>query len=83
MSTIEEMKAVELTAEELQATNGGAYRPLPPMEGYYVYRIVRGDTLIRIARDFNTTVAKIMAANPKIHNASKIYADDYIYIPMM
>ncbi len=82
MSNIEEMKAVELSTKELQSINGGAYKPLPPMEGYYVYRIVRGDTLNRIAREFNTTVAKIMAANPKIHNASRIYAEDYIYIPM-
>ena len=82
MSNIEEMKAVELSTEELQSINGGAYKPLPPMEGSYVYRIVRGDTLNRIAREFNTTVAKIMAANPKIHNASRIYAEDYIYIPM-
>ena len=56
----------EINYEELEAVTGGAYKPLPPKSGYVVYQIVRGDTLGRIAKAFNTTIKKIMAANPKI-----------------
>ncbi|MCR5173497.1 MAG: LysM peptidoglycan-binding domain-containing protein [Oscillospiraceae bacterium] len=72
----------EINYEELEAVTGGAYKPLPPKAGYVVYQIVRGDTLGRIAKAFNTTIKKIMAANPKIVDMNKIYAGDYIYIPM-
>ncbi len=72
----------ELTAEEMNEASGGAYRPLPAKEGYFIYQIHYRDVLIRIAKQFNTTVKEIVKANPKIKNASLIHTGDYIYIPM-
>ncbi|MBR3334995.1 MAG: LysM peptidoglycan-binding domain-containing protein [Clostridia bacterium] len=46
-----------------------------------MYQIVRGDTLIKIAKRNNTTVDKIMAVNPELVNRSYIVAGCYIYIP--
>lgn len=49
----------------------------PPAE----YVIKRGDTMRKIAAKFNTSVEAIMAANPKIKDASKIQAGQRIVIP--
>jgi LysM repeat protein len=48
---------------------------------YTSYKIKYGDTLSGIASRFNTTISKIMAANPSIKNANKIYSGDTIKIP--
>lgn len=45
------------------------------------YTIQRGDTLSKIAKANNTTVADIMSANPYITNANKIYAGKTLVIP--
>jgi len=42
------------------------------------HTIVSGDTLGKIARDNNTTIADIMAANPQIKDANKIGIGDQI-----
>lgn len=44
------------------------------------YRIEYGDTLGNLASRFNTTVANLMAMNPQIKNADRIYAGDLIRI---
>lgn len=45
------------------------------------YIIKSGDTLDRIAKENNTTVADIQAANPSITNPNKIYAGQTINLP--
>lgn len=45
------------------------------------YTIKSGDTLSQIAKNNNTTVAAIQAANPSISNPNKIYAGQSINIP--
>ena len=60
---------------------GGSPRPLPEKSGCFVYRIVRGTTLGKIARKFGTTVERIKAVNTTIHNVNDITAGYYIYIP--
>jgi LysM repeat protein len=45
------------------------------------YSIQPGDTVSEIARDHNTTVDAIMAANPQISNRDLIYAGDTINLP--
>ena len=45
------------------------------------YTIKRGDTLSQIAKNNNTTVADIQAANPSITNPNKIYAGQMIKLP--
>ena len=45
------------------------------------YRIQKGDTLSKIAREFNTTVDKLLRLNPKIKNPDIIYAGDIIKVP--
>ena len=77
-------KMNELKVNELENAvggTGGSKNPLPPKKGYFVYWIQRGDTLTKIANRFGTTVKKIVAANPTIHNPNDITADYYIYIP--
>lgn len=57
--------------------------PIPEPEKKYIeYKIVKGDTLTKIAKKFGTTVKAIKEANPdKIKNVNKIYAGDTIKIP--
>jgi LysM repeat protein len=45
------------------------------------YKVVSGDTLTKIAKKFNVTVAEILAANPTIKNADTIQKDQVIVIP--
>lgn len=47
---------------------------------YISYTIARGQTLYAIARQFNTTVAEILAANPAL-DVNLYYAGDTICIP--
>lgn len=48
---------------------------------YVTYTIKKGDTLSAIAKKYNTTVKKIMAANDYIKDANKIYAGKKLKIP--
>ena len=48
---------------------------------YETYTIKRGDTLSKIARNYGTTIDKIMSANPYITNKNKIYAGKTLQIP--
>ena len=68
----------ELNFEEMNQVAGGA-RP-QEKAGFFIYQIVKGDTLGKIAKRFGTTVDKLLAANPKIKNRNLIYAGDYIYV---
>ena len=69
----------ELNMEELEQVTGGFQKPAEKA-GFIIYQIVKGDTLIRIANRFHTTVALIMQWNPKIKDKNLIYAGDYLYI---
>ena len=57
--------------------------PTAPSEPTYItYKIKKGDTLSKIAKQYKTTVKAIKAANPdKIKDVNKIYAGDTIKIP--
>ena len=70
---------MNLDLEALEEAEGGYTRPRE-VPGYTIYKIVKGDTLTRIAHRFHTTIAQIMADNPKITNRNRIYAGDYLYI---
>lgn len=48
---------------------------------YITYTIKSGDTLSAIAKKYNTTIKKIMAANSYITDANKIYAGKKLKIP--
>lgn len=48
---------------------------------YSTYKIKSGDTLSSIAAKYNTTVSKIMGANPSIKNKNLIYTGDTLKIP--
>lgn len=52
----------------------------PPLDDFIEYKIKRGDTLSEIAQRFNTTISQIMADNPFIKDANKIYAGDVLKI---
>ena len=69
----------KLDLEEMSQVSGGYKRP-QEKQGFIIYQIVKGDTLIGIAKRYNTTEAQIRAWNPKITNKNLIYAGDYLYI---
>ena len=80
------MENMELNMNEMEQVvggkNEGGYEKKPgEKKGCTIYQIVRGDTLIKIAKRNNTTVDKIMAVNPELVNRSYIVAGCYIYIP--
>lgn len=69
-------KLHELTEKELAQVAGG--------EGTLSikwYRIQEGDTMHKIAEQFGTTVAVLLALNPEIVNPDIIYAGDWIAVP--
>ncbi len=78
----------EIALDELSQVSGGAgvyggsEKKLNPMPGCKVHQIAEHETLTGIAKKYGTTVAKIMAVNPTISDASKIRAGFYIYIPV-
>ena len=59
---------------ELENVTGGAAN----QASYYT--IQKGDTLGAIATRYHTTVANLMALNPRIKNANLIYAGETIRI---
>ena len=79
MADMKEMNVNEM--DQIVGGTGGSRNPLPTKAGYTVYQIQRGDTLTKIARRFNTSVAAIKAANPTINNVNDITAGYYIYVP--
>ena len=79
MTDFENMEAVELSMEEMDQVAGGYVRP-PEKKGFIIVQIQKGDTLIKIANRYHTTVEQIMKDNPKIKDKSLIYAGDYLYI---
>lgn len=50
-------------------------------ENTTVYTVQSGDSLDRIARKYDSSVAKILKANPNIKNANSIYVGQKIVIP--
>ena len=80
MTDIENMEAIELSAEEMNEVAGGAWRRLPEKKGFIIYQISKGETLGRIAKRFGYTVKDLLDWNPKIVDKNKIYYGDYLYI---
>ncbi|MBR3430299.1 MAG: LysM peptidoglycan-binding domain-containing protein [Clostridia bacterium] len=68
--------------EDVTGGKGGSKKLLPQKDGYVVYQIERGDTLLKIASWYGTTVKAIQNANPTIKNANDITAGYYIYVPV-
>jgi LysM repeat protein len=60
---------------------GDQVPPIVPPKKPTVYTVKKGDTLSAIANKNNTTVKKIVAANPKITNPNLIYSGTKITIP--
>ena len=78
---------MELNLAEMENVTGGkdegGYSKKPAAKaGCKIYKIVSGDTLIKIANRNKTTVEAIMKVNPELKKASFIVAGCYIYIPM-
>ena len=67
--------------EEAAGGRGGSRRMLPDKAHYVVYRIQKGDTLIRIANRFGTTADYLKKINPTIKDKNDITAGFYIYVP--
>ena len=67
---------VKLNDEQLGDIAGGA-----GTERYIKYTIVRGDTLMHLARVYHTTVDELVRIN-NIKDKNKIHAGDVILIPV-
>ena len=85
MENMDNMKQLDLNEMEKVSggKNEGGYTVKPrEKHGCKIYKIVHGDTLIRIANRNHTTVDEIMDVNPELVNESFIVAGCYIYIPV-
>ncbi len=71
------IRDVEVADEELVEVDGGA-----GVQKYIRYKIVRGDTLRHLARVYHTTVDELVRIN-HIKDKNKIYAGDYLLIPVV
>ena len=58
-----------------------AQQTAPQQQTTTPYKIISGDTLTKIARQNNTTVEALMAANPQITDRNLIYAGKTLNIP--
>lgn len=78
-----EMKELNLNEMENVTGGDGGYRKKPTeKKGYVIYQVKPGENLTRIAKNFNTTIKAIMAANANvISDKNFICAGYYIYIP--
>jgi lysozyme len=59
----------------------GVAVPVPPPSSSGTYAIQSGDTLRKIAARINSTVSNILAVNPQITDANKIYVGQLIKLP--
>lgn len=70
--------------EEVSGGRGGSKTRLDPVPGRDVYQIKKGDTLIRIARRYNTTWMVLMDMNKGIIKDKNDITDGYwIYVPFV
>ena len=69
------------TVEATPTATEAAQAPTAPATGEVTYQVRWGDTLSSIARAYSTTVEAIMARNPRITNASQLYAGMVLVIP--
>ncbi len=54
---------------------------IPYINGYTNYTVLPNDTLYSISKYFDTTVDRILMANPKLSNTNNINIDDILIIP--
>ncbi len=82
MSEFEMNEAVELNLNEMNEAAGGAnrYMPLTEKAGFRIYKVQKGDTLIRIASRYHCSVSDILAWNPKITDKNRIYINEFLYL---
>lgn len=76
----ENMEAMEVTPDELEAAAGGKFKKPDPKTGFIIYQIKPGDTLYKIAKAYRWKTDDLLAWNPKITDRNLIRAGDYLYI---
>ena len=83
----EEMKMdnKELNMNEMEAVTGGErhFKPEKDRAGWLQHKVEGGETLIRIANRYRTTVNYLMDINPTITNKNDITAGYYMYVPRL
>ena len=80
MSKFENREVRELNPEEMDKVVGGAYKPLPPKEGFIIYKIQNGDTKSSICEQFWCAESQLSTWNPQITNWTFLRAGQEIYI---
>ena len=73
-------KTRELSMDEMDKVFAGTGKRPKEKEGCFIYEVIHGDTLTKIANRFGTTKNKIKARNPQIKD-DIIRRGDYLYIP--
>lgn len=62
-------------------TGSTSTTPTSTQQQYTTYTIKSGDTLTKIAREYGTTIEKILQANPYVTNRNLIYTGKTLQIP--
>ncbi len=72
----------EVKLEELENVSGGTSYTVDDFgRRYVVHKVVKGDTLGKLARKYRTTISACMAANPIIKNKNLIKIGWTLRIP--
>ena len=82
LSKLNQTLATNVTESSAKSNEGASENKVSePEQQYETYKIKSGDTLTKIARQYDTTIEKILEANPYVTNKNKIYTGKTLQIP--
>lgn len=82
LSKLNQTLATNVTESSAKSNEGASENQVSePEQQYETYTIRSGDTLTKIARQYDTTIEKILEANPYVTNKNKIYTGKTLQIP--
>lgn len=82
LSKLNQTLATNVTESSAKSNEGASENKVSePEQQYETYKIKSGDTLTKIARQYGTTIEKILEANPYVTNKNKIYTGKTLQIP--
>lgn len=82
LSKLNNTLATNVTESSAKSNEGASENKVSePEQQYETYKIKSGDTLTKIARQYGTTIEKILEANPYVTNKNKIYTGKTLQIP--
>ena len=82
LSKLNNTLATNVTSSSAKSNEGASENKVSePEQQYETYKIKSGDTLTKIARQYGTTIEKILEANPYVTNKNRIYTGKTLQIP--